>query len=276
MPVLAGSGEIAADRNPVSIGQQVTLQWYFKGNKIAVSGGRFGKGVDVTGRTSVTDKPLKTTRYRFDVWYTAPKTDDNKSSGQTQLVHTEYFIVVEVIDPKLLGFEPYRSPSGWAIQRFKDWKPDVVPLADPARNALVFFQKEPDSIERVAVSIMPVNEASCATLMKRVQADLPSHYDQVSVITESETVYERVPANTMMFEGLDQSHPGTKTRSLVMAFVRDGLGYVISARAASSNFEARRSVLQTMLKTFTLTAPKVNQTIPSGRDNPGIAIAVPN
>src|SRR6185369_4965219 len=115
-------------------GQQVTLEWFFKGNKISVSGGRFGKGVDITGRTSLTDKPIKTTKYIFDVWYTTPKTADTESASKPAQTHAQYSIVVEVIDPKALGFETYRSPNGWLIQRFKDWKADAVPLADASRN----------------------------------------------------------------------------------------------------------------------------------------------
>ncbi len=273
LPAFAGSGEIAPDRNPIILGQQVKLEWYFKGNKIAISGGRFGKGTDVTGRTSITDKPAKTTRYTFEVWYRAPKAEGESTADRTAPVHTQYSVVVEVVDPKALGFDLYRNPNGWAIQRFKDWKPDNVPLADPARNALVYFQREPDSVERLAVSILPVNEASCASLMKKVQADLPSHYDRVSVLTQSDLTFEQVPATLMTFEGMDQTHPGTKTRSLVLGFVRDGLGFVISARTNASNFEARRNLLQTMLKSFMLTARPANGSSPYGRDNPRIASA---
>jgi hypothetical protein len=75
----------------------------------------------------------------------------------------------------------------------------------------------------------------------------------------------------MTFEGIDQTHPGTKTRSLVLGFVRDGLGFVISARCASSNFEARRNLFQKMLKSFMLTAPPASRNSPTGRDNPRIA-----
>ena len=67
--VANASGEIAADRNPVPLGQSVTLHWYFTGSKVLVAGGRFGLGTVVTGKTSVTDTPLKTTRYTFDSYY---------------------------------------------------------------------------------------------------------------------------------------------------------------------------------------------------------------
>src|SRR5262245_295906 len=60
---------LTADRTSVAPGQAVTLSLHFTGKKIVASGGRFGKGVDVTSKTSVTDRPKKTTRYTFTVYY---------------------------------------------------------------------------------------------------------------------------------------------------------------------------------------------------------------
>ena len=71
---------------PSSPGQTVTLKWYFTGSKVVVSGGRFGKGVEVTGRTTLTDSPQKTTRYTFDVWYPDPKS----TATPKAMVHTQY------------------------------------------------------------------------------------------------------------------------------------------------------------------------------------------
>src|SRR5262250_3422250 len=76
--------EIAAEPETIAPGKTVTLRWYFTGEKVVVSGGRFGKGVVVTGRTSITDTPQKTTRYTFDVDYyppapaTPPATENGK------------------------------------------------------------------------------------------------------------------------------------------------------------------------------------------------------
>lgn len=73
-------------------GQTVTLKWYFTGTRVMVSGGRFGKGVEVTGRTTLTDTPQKTTRYTFDVWYPDPKASP---AGKT-LIHAQYTALAEV------------------------------------------------------------------------------------------------------------------------------------------------------------------------------------
>jgi uncharacterized protein YkwD len=73
-------------------GQTVTLKWYFTGVRVVVCGGRFGKGADVTGRTTLTDTPRKTTRYTFDVWYPDPKSTANPKT----LLHTQYTATAEV------------------------------------------------------------------------------------------------------------------------------------------------------------------------------------
>jgi uncharacterized protein YkwD len=84
--------EIAVTPKPSSPGQTVTLKWYFTGVKVLVSGGRFGKGTDVTGRTTLTDAPQKTTRYTFDVWYPDPKSTTNPKA----MLHAQYTATAEV------------------------------------------------------------------------------------------------------------------------------------------------------------------------------------
>jgi len=83
---------IAITPNPCAPGQTVTLKWYFTGTKVLVAGGRFGKGAEVTGRTSLTDTPQKTTRYTFDVWYPDPK---SAASPKAQ-IHAQYTATAEV------------------------------------------------------------------------------------------------------------------------------------------------------------------------------------
>src|SRR5947207_313624 len=120
LPTFAAPGEVAPDRNPITVGRSVTLKWYFKGKRIILSGGRFGKGADVTGRTSITDSPLRTTKYVFDVWY-----DPNPvpaATAKPALVHVQYNTLVEVIDPKLLGLTAYRDTRGWEVQYIKGWQ----------------------------------------------------------------------------------------------------------------------------------------------------------
>ena len=77
---------------PSTPGQTVTLKWYFTGTKVVVSGGRFGKGVEVTGRTTLTDTPQKTTRYTFDVWYPDPKSTTTPKA----VIHAQYAATAEV------------------------------------------------------------------------------------------------------------------------------------------------------------------------------------
>jgi uncharacterized protein YkwD len=86
-----GSGEVSVEPNPVPAGQTVTLRWYFTGERVLLSGGRFGKGTVVTGRTSMTDRPRKTTRYAFDVWY-HPAT--GRQAKET--LHSQYTVTVQV------------------------------------------------------------------------------------------------------------------------------------------------------------------------------------
>jgi len=63
---------VAVEPAYVTPGKPITLKWYFTGDKVLLSGGRFGKGVVVTGKTSMTDTPRATTKYTFDVWYKVP------------------------------------------------------------------------------------------------------------------------------------------------------------------------------------------------------------
>src|SRR5205085_10698574 len=97
---------IAAEQNAVSPGQAVTLRWYFTGKKVVVSGGRFGKGAVVTGRTALIDHPRKTTRYVFDFWYRAPVT--SQATGKTAIkpLHARYAVVVAVLSGQAAGLKP--------------------------------------------------------------------------------------------------------------------------------------------------------------------------
>ena len=89
--------EIVVTPKSSSPGQTITLKWYFTGVKVLVSGGRFGKGTDVTGRITVTDAPQKTTRYTFDVWYPDPKSTTNPKA----MLHAQYTATAEVgVNPK--------------------------------------------------------------------------------------------------------------------------------------------------------------------------------
>jgi hypothetical protein len=249
-PLHAAPDAVVAEPKTVAPGQTVTLRWYFTGDKVVVSGGRFGKGVVVTGRTSLTDRPRKTTRYTYDVWYHGQAPGRNPGQTVIKPLHARYTVVVEVQKPVPSPLAFYRNAYGWRIGYLKGWKCDSVPLSDPQNNGLFYFQQEDDSVERLAVSVLPAGDMDCVALMNRVQADLPSHYDRVKVEEQTQITHAAVPAVWMTFTGQDQTHPGIQTQSLVLALVLHGRAYVISARTAASRFLTRQAVLEKMVKSF--------------------------
>jgi hypothetical protein len=247
-PSYADASNVLADPAIATPGQTIMLRWYFTGSKVTVSGGRFGKGTVVTGRTFISDTPQKTTTYAFDVWYRAPAPSSATGKQEMQQVHTRYTTQVEVVSQP--DFAPYRDPHGWEVRFLKGWKRDQVRTPDEGSDGLNFFQLEDDSVERMAVSILPVKEMSCKELMDSVQKDVPSHYNEVEVVSQTETIHENVPALQVIFTGMDQSHPGTRTESIVLIFVRNGRGYVVSARTKATNFAARRKIMEAMVRSF--------------------------
>lgn len=254
----AASDAIAADNNPISPGQTVTLRWYFTGDKVVVSGGRFGKGTVVTGRTSLTDKPRKTTRYTFDAWYHAPVKSPRSGKMENTPLHTQYSITIEVTGGPTPGLSSYRDPHGWQVSYLSGWKRDNVTTPDEGSDGLVFFQQEPDSVERLVVAVMPVKETSCVDLMDKIRADMPSHYEQVEILSQDSITHRNVPALWTTFRGIDQAHPGTRTQSIILALVRGGRAYVISARTQAQRFASRRALLEKMVKSFTITKNAAN------------------
>jgi hypothetical protein len=91
-------------------------------------------------------------------------------------------------------------------------------------------------------------------LMSKVQKSLTGNYEQLQVLSDEETTFEGVPAIFSVFTGMDQSHPGTRTRSLLLAFVKNGRAYVVSARTADAQFRLRQPLLTKMVRSFTLAA----------------------
>ncbi|HLV79854.1 MAG TPA: hypothetical protein VKT32_06205 [Chthonomonadaceae bacterium] len=245
----ADSNAVVAEPNPVSVGQSVTFHWYFTGTKVVVAGGRFGNGAVVTGRTKLTDQPRKTTRYTFDVWYRAPVKSPATGKTAVQPLHSRYSVLVEVVPP----MASYHDSHGWQISYVHGWQMDKVSTPDEGDDGLVFFQPEDDSVERLAVAIMPVRNMNSADLIQKIQADVPAHYDSPQFITENTFLYRDTPAVWAIFTGLDQTHPGTRTQSMILAFVRDGHAYVISARTQADRFAARRALLERMVKSFSVT-----------------------
>jgi hypothetical protein len=244
---------VVAEPSVVFAGDPVTLRWYFTGKKVTVSGGRFGTGVVVTGRTTISDRPKKTTRYTFNVDYLGEKTDPATGKKEIAPLHATYAVVAQVAPPIKADISTYRDRYGWQIASLKDWKRDPVNFPDPANNALMYFQKEDDSVERVAVSVLPADQMTASELMGKAQKSLPANYEQLQVLSDQEITFAGVPAVFSIFTGMDQSHPGTKTESILLAFVKDGRAYVVSGRTAASRFALRRPLLEKLVRSFTFT-----------------------
>lgn len=233
------SGQVARSADPVSPGEAVTLRWYFTGTKVMVSGGRFGHGAVVTGRSSITDRPRSTTAYTFDVWY--------RPAGQKTLLHQRYSTVVDV-----MPVSAYRDTSGWTIRYPSGWKHDTAAMQQ--NDSVTYFQQEDDSVERIAVAVMPASDGSCSDLMDRIKQDAPSHYEQVQFDVDQETTQHTYPAHLASFTGHDSTHQGMPTRSIVLALIRDGKAYVVSARTRASQ-PGRAHVMEKFLRSFGFVDP---------------------
>jgi hypothetical protein len=244
---------VVAEPAAIYAGQQVTLRWYFTGKKVTVAGGRFGAGQVVTGKTAISDKPSKTTRYTFTADYVGQKENPVTGKIEEKPLRAVYTVVVEVAPPLKMETITYRDRYGWKINSLKDWKRDPVSLADPANNALMYFQQEDDSVERMAVSILPAAEMTATDLMSKVQRSLSGNYEQIQVLSDQETTFAGVPAVLSEFSAMDISHPGTRTQSLVLAFVKDSRAYVLSARTAANKYKLRRPVLEALIRSFDFT-----------------------
>lgn len=267
--------EVVAEPETIAPGKTVTLRWYFTGEKVVVSGGRFGKGVIVTGKTSLTDTPAKTTRYTFDVDYydkpatpaippNPPAVPDNKADkpAPPKLIHVQYSVLAEVVIPAPMPtMGAYRDPHGWQVSFVSGWKRDVS-TPDQGDKGLVFFQKEYDSVERLAVAVMPANDLNTSALMEKVKSEIPAHYARSIVSEAREITHANVPAHLLTFTGLDDSHPGTRTTSIVLMVVHDGRAYVISARTSAENFKSRQAILEKMVRSFNFVSGKAENTQP--------------
>ncbi len=249
-------GEVALDPPAATPGQILTLRWYFTGTKVVVSGGRFGAGVVVTGKSSISDAPIKPTRYNFDIWYhpTAPPSDVAK------LVHAHYSVVANVVmnAPRIAS---YRDPRGWSVRYISGWNKDVS-TPDDGQNSLMFFQPEMDSVERIAVAMLPAKDMSCLEIVDKIKKDMPQHYDKPEVVSDHDILHGDLTTHVVNFTGFDPAHPGTKTQSLVLAFVRDGHAYIISARTLAAKFKDRQPLLESLMWSFTLPKrPAANVTL---------------
>ena len=240
--------EVVAEPEIVPAGETVTLRWFFTGDKVVVTGGRFGKiGTVVTGKTSVTDRPTKTTRYVFNVNYKG-----KDAAGVLRPLKATYFVVVEIAPP-LPPMQPYKNPHGWQIAYQKGWK--VNPYYRPDKGLdLTYFQVEEDALERVTVAIVNEDVTDCKALMLKIEQDMPTNYDDCKTVSEDAITFRNTPAMLAVFEGRDRTHDNIPTQSLVMAFKRGSRCYVVSARTKAATFKKRRPALEKMVRSFSVNA----------------------
>ncbi len=242
--------EVIAEPAVITPGQTVKLRWYFTGTKVVVSGGRFGAGQVVTGKTLVTDTPKVTTTYRFDVYYTVTKPAET-GEIRSQALHQHYSVTALVDTSPPDHFKQYVGTRGWKIDYLAAWHCDVS-TPDNGSKSLLFFQKEFDSVERMAVAILPAAENTPDKIIAKALLDAPARYNNLAFEPTTSFKFDGLDASTATFSGDDDSHPGVRTTSLLYAIVFDGRAYVLSVRTRASNFLLRRSHLEHMLKSFVL------------------------
>jgi hypothetical protein len=248
----AGAARADLDPRPVLVepgvigpGQTINLRWYFTGTKVMLSGGRFGKGTIVTGKSSISDHPLKTTKYTFDVWY-RPAPDPAKPDDKPELKHLQYNAVAAV--DKLTS---YRSSQGWNVSYLKGWRTDTY-SPEPG-SKIFYFQPEEDSVERLAVAVIPAKaDQTSADLMQSVRADVPSHYTNVEFLSQYDITHQKEAAQLTTFRGIDQSHPQTRTETVILALVRNGRAYVISARTYANRFQDRQALMEGLVRSLNI------------------------
>ena len=225
-------------------GQAVTLRWYFTGTKVMVSGGRFGKGTVVTGKHELTDRPVKTTRYIWDVWY-KPAPDPARPDVKPAQIHAQYSAIVAV--DRLVS---YHGSEGFNIQYLRGWRTDS--FAPEPGSKVYYFQPEEDSVERLAVAVIPIKEGqTAADIMEKVRGDVPAHYTQVEFVSLYDLSRQRERAQITTFKGIDTTHPNTRTQSIVLVHNHGSKAYIISARTQAGNFTERRPLLDGLVRSLT-------------------------
>lgn len=237
---------ITASPKVVAKGQVVKLQWYITGDKVVLSGGRFGKGVVVTGKTQVLDRPLKTTLYTLDDYY---HVTNPLGSGKPaiQRLHTRYSVLVQVFTMPPMAV--YQAGQDWSVGVIKGWHAYPVKTPDGVPHGLVFFQPHEDSVERMGVAMLPETQKTAETLMEDVEADIPEHYHNMKTLSRKNTTFGKDPAVQLVFSATDPA--GNHITSIVIAFVHNGIGFVVSGRTSNAMFAARRPILERLLQSFT-------------------------
>lgn len=238
---------VAVEPGVTMPGQPVVLRWYFTGTKVVLSGGRFGKGTVVTGKSEISDHPEKTTRYKFDVWY-KPAPNPTTPEVKPAPMHVQYTAVAAV--DKLASFH---GPEGFDVRYLKSWHTDSFSPEPGSR--VYYFQPEEDSVERLAVAVLPVKEGqTAADIMEQVRGDVPSHYTQVEFVSRYDLTRQKEPAQITTFRGLDQTHPNTRTQSIILVYTHRGKAYVVSARTLAGQFAERQPLLDGLVRSLTFTS----------------------
>ena len=242
------ANEITCDKNPIAPGETVKLRWFFTGDKVVVTGGGFGKGAVVTGKSGITDKPKTTTRYTFTNQYTAETKDPKTGSVVRKPLKSVYSIVIEV-EPEKAWLKTFQS-GRYRVAFRNGWKTDSVNLSGEGSDALVYFQKEDDSVERMSVAMMAASDMTNEDLIKRVRTSIPGSYSEIINIGEEPTTICGNPAIKFTFAGKASTHPNVLTHTILVVFVKDNRAYVVSTRTFSAQYEARKRLMEKMLNSF--------------------------
>lgn len=247
---------VAAEPNPCMVGQTVTFCVPAGAAHVRAYGGGFGSGKTFDAGEAITDTLAKTTPYRFEVW---PQDSGSAKSDAGPPPQT-YRLVVNVYDDPKPNLATYTDWRHWKIDVLAGWNRYGAGLPDPANNALLYFEPQEDSVERLSVAIASLRVENSADLMKKVRDDLPTQYDTLKSVAQWNTTFCGQPATWMTFQGIDRAQPNTLTRSMVLAFVRGPRCYVISARTGDNQYEAKQHLLRSLVRSFALTpnraAPK--------------------
>ena len=243
---------VAVEPGVTAPGQTITLRWYFTGTKVVLSGGRFGKGFVVTGKSEMTDRPEKTTRYAFDVWY-KPAPDPAKPEVKPAQVHAQYTAVAAV--DKLTSFH---APEGFDVRFLKGWRTDS--FSPEPGSKVYFFQPEEDSVERLAVAVVPIKEGvTVAEMMEKVRGDVPAHYTKVEFVSLYDLSRLKEPAQITQFKGIDTSHPNTRTQSIILVHNHRGKAYIVSARTIADKFAERSALLDGLVRSISFSSPTASR-----------------
>jgi hypothetical protein len=239
---------VSADPNPCLPGQTVKFYPPKEAKRVLITGGAFAKQTDVTAQPLITDKLVKTTTYRFEL--TVPGAQP-ASGKPAPLIKQSYAVTANVYEGKFPPFATYFDTRDWRIDVPAGWNRYTVPSVDPVNNAVLYFQPAEDSPDRIAVAIVPVTkETDSKTLLRQVLAEAPSQYDVFLDAVQKETTQSGLPAAWMTFKGMDQALPGIPTRSMVLTLVRDGRGYVVSARTRESDYPAKEKFLRCLVRSL--------------------------